>query len=146
MVSDAGLTLLCSVLLFGYLFDVPHPCPLECTSRSSKCLDYPFMIALGGELGTLVLMLIAAFVAVVRSDSSWLDDFLLPLRLLRFCWIITAIVAMLLAVKKYRIMRLQMSRVSGIPISGDLQLDPGPGTVAVVGLPVSLRPATADSG
>ena len=104
------------------------------------------MTALGGELGTLVLMLITAFVAVVRSDSSWLDDFLLPLRLLRFCWIITAIVATVLAAKKYRIMRLQMSRVSGIPISGDLQLDPGPGTVVVVGLPVSLRPAGIDSG
>ncbi|CAE7226594.1 unnamed protein product [Symbiodinium natans] len=51
------------------LRDVPHPCPLQCTSKSAQCMDYPFMIALGGEICIFIPMYIDS-VLWFRGEKS----------------------------------------------------------------------------
>ena len=80
--------------------DVPHPCPLH-YGRSPKSLDYPFMIALGGELFLFVLS-VFSFLFVRLGDTDALRGFLWLLLLPRIFLLILSIVGTACAVKKYQ--------------------------------------------
>ena len=85
--------------------DVPPTCPLgPCQTSNPKCLDYPFMIGMGGEVvteGTRRVVLPAClYTNFIRGE--W--DFS-PLQLCRLLWVTLLILGTFTSLKKYQIMR-----------------------------------------
>ncbi|CAK9009822.1 unnamed protein product [Durusdinium trenchii] len=118
--------------------DVPRPCPCgPCSSTNLVLLDYPFLIAIGGQFTVEFL---------VSSLIHWTMDFeyedgveiLHMARLINVIWMVLATVGICAGLRRYQLMQAQI--VAPITPAHGVHADLPMGTV--VGLPVVGNPVS----
>mmetsp|Transcript_13977 Transcript_13977/g.26093 ORF Transcript_13977/g.26093 Transcript_13977/m.26093 type:complete len:209 (+) Transcript_13977:54-680(+) len=126
--------------------DVPPPCPCEmCSPSNPTCLDYPFFIAVGGQVVTAVLFVVVETLAYQNRRLLRAMRFL---RIFQLVWVVLAIVAAFCAIRKFFLMKRGLvvgphRGATGAVVGSATGYGPAGGDVTVVGAPVAVEVAKA---